>query len=115
MKRLAMGVVVVALLALGTGMFANLGTTVAGPVAHHPAASRPQLRPSRTAMAATPSPATPHARVPAAHHGLSQRPARSQRPATTRSATTVQIVDPSSVTLPPTCSAAVSTAASWSP
>src|SRR5205085_11835001 len=94
MKRLAMGVVVVALLALGAGMFADLGTAVAGPVARHPAVSRPKLRPSPTAMAATPSPATPHARVPAARHTLNHRPA------TTRSATTVQIVDPASVSLP---------------
>ena len=54
MKRLAVGVVVVVLLALGAGMFANLGTTMAGPVAHHPATSKPKLRPRPTAMAATP-------------------------------------------------------------
>ena len=46
-------------------------------------------------MAATPTTATPHARVPAAHHGLNHRRV------TSRSATTVQVVDPSSVSLPP--------------
>src|SRR5437870_2480700 len=95
MKRLAVGVVVVVLLALGAGMFANLGTTVAGPVAHHPAVSRPKLRPRRATMAATPSTATPstatpHALAPAAHRVVRRRPAA-----------TVQVVDPSSVTLPP--------------
>src|SRR5437660_298822 len=90
MKRLAVGVVVVVLLALGAGMFANLGTTMAGPVAHHPAASKPKPRPRPTAMAATPSAATPHALVSAAHHPVKHRPAAP-----------VQIVDPSSVTLPP--------------
>ena len=94
MKRLAVGVVVVVLLALGAGMFANLGTTVAGPVAHHPATSKPKLRPGPARMAATPSTATPHALAPAARHTLNHRPA------TTRSATTVQIVDPASVSLP---------------
>src|SRR2546421_10021898 len=99
MKRLAVGVVVVVLLALGAGMFANLGTTVAGPVAHHPATSKPKLQPRPTAMAATPSTATPHALAPAARHTFNHRPATT-RSATTRSATTVQIVDPASVSLP---------------
>src|SRR5438105_599311 len=99
MKRLAVGGVVVVLLALGAGMFANLGTAMPVPVAHHLATAKPKVRPrpatlavarGTATLAAARGTATPHALVPAAHHAVRHRPAA-----------TVQIVDPSSVTLPP--------------